>query len=334
MGPVRFVRVGDGAEYTLRENHFESKYSPVEQEYYPKLLEYTLASPIKYEQIKEKVSEIGTFVSKEDCLSLKDIVLNKSTKEELKLAIHKVQKRDFLNTEWGLEEVPGFKMGSHLNLYGAPGTGKTISAKAIAKELGKDLLIVDYSSIISKWVGDTGKNIKKIFDEAKFYDAIIFMDEADSLLSKRRSLSEDNNSNSVNQNRNILMNEMDKHEGIMLFATNFFANYDEAINRRIAQHVKYDLPCTSSLEKIYKMHIPSKVPKGKISFKEIAEKSKGLSGGDVRNICINSIYDASMGKEKKLTQKHIASQVEKMIESKRWDKNFKTGNKRKIGLSS
>lgn len=324
---VTCQRVGDGAEYKLPRNIFNFKYSPLPESFLPVAENHDNSSPLIYNSNGSGQSfEIGEFVHVKDCLDMDKLVLNDEIKHEINLAIHKVGNRDKLNNDWGLSEIPGFKMGSSINLYGPPGTGKTISAKAIAKKLNKNLLIIDYSSIISKWVGETGKNIKKIFDTAKEKDAIIFMDEADSLLSKRVSV-EQSNSNSVNQNRNILMNQMDQFEGVMVFATNFFGNYDEAINRRIAQHVEFTLPNKESLEKIYKLHIPKKTPKGKISYESISSLSLGLSGGDVRNVCLNAIFDASMSKEQKLTEPMIKEQVEKIKKTK----NLK-GNKRKIGL--
>lgn len=315
---VTIKRIGDGAVYGLNKSQFDLRYSPVPTSFIPVINNYNAETPLLYNQGDKKDSdcEIGTFVPLKDCLDMDKIILNDDILESLNLAIHKVKNRDDLNTRWGLEEIPGFKMGSSINLYGAPGTGKTISAKAIAKKLEKNLLIIDYSSIISKWVGETGKNIKKIFDIAKERDAIIFMDEADSLLSKRVSVDQ-SGSNSINQNRNILMNQMDQFDGVMIFATNFFKNYDEAINRRIAQHVEYNLPDISSIEKIIKLHIPKRTPKKRINYGQVASMSQGLSGGDIRNVCLNAIFEASMSKEQKLTKDHLVKQIEKIKQTKK-----------------
>lgn len=317
-------RIGDGKVYQPSQNYMRSTYEPVPAPLITKIEQYSGLDNLKMSDIAGpdlfSTSKIGILSNCKEELSLDDLVLNSSIKKDLKLGLHKVVNAKKLSVDWGMNEIPGFKLGMSLNLYGPPGTGKTMAAKSIAKDLEKTLLIVDYSAIISKWVGDTGKNISLIFEEAKRLNAIIFFDEADSLLSKRVSLSGDSQSNSVNQNRNILMQEMDRFDGIILYATNFFGNYDEAINRRIAQHIEFNLPEKNQRLELFKLHIPSKTPKGRINYSELASMSGGLSGGDIKNICINSIFEASMGKVQKLTQKILKEQAEKVLKSKKTGK--------------
>ncbi len=317
-GHREVLRIGDRRRFILPKSTFEQKYSELPEEKHA-LVDENSSEILVLNDLGEEGHSIsvGTLIEHSECQPLKDVILSKDVKKLIKLGIHKVNNKDMLMNDWGLGDIPNFSVGVGMNLYGAPGTGKTFAAKCIAHELKMNLIQVDYSETISKWVGETGKNIKEIFSQAKKHNAIIFFDEADSLLSKRRSLSSDGQSNSVNQNRNILMQEMDKFEGVCLFATNFYGNYDEAINRRIAQHIEFQLPNKSALKKIYKLHIPKKVPSEKLDFDYLADISKGLSGGDVRNICINAIIEASMGKDKVLKQSNLLSQIENMINSKR-----------------
>lgn len=323
-------RFGDGKEYTLPVSRFNFIYVPVTDPNKLTYKDFDRGEPVKIEEVKPPT--VGKLVETKNVGGIDTIILNDEVKKDLKLAIHKVNNREDLMEKWGLNTIPGFDMGSYINLYGPPGTGKTISAQAIAKELGKNLLIVDYSQIISKWVGETGKQISKIFQEAQDNNCVIFFDEADSLLSKRIAISSDT-SNSVNQNRNILMQEMDRYKGVMIFATNLFGNYDEAINRRIAQHVEFKLPDLDSLKEIIKAHIPKKTPKGRLHIAEIASKCIGLSGGDIRNVCLNAIFTASMASEKKLTQSMIDLEVEKMLKSKKSaGTKVNNGREKKVGL--
>ena len=113
---------------------------------------------------------------------------------------------------------------------------------------------MDYTSVISKYLGDTAKHIKLAFERAAHHGAVLFLDEADSLLSKRVSLDE-SCATSINQNRNTLMQELDRFEGVVVMTTNLFGNYDEALLRRVQRHIHFRLPNASMRRELFALHL-------------------------------------------------------------------------------
>lgn len=122
-----------------------------------------------------------------------------------------------------------------------------MAAHAIAHELNKPLIAVNYAEIESKYVGETSKNITALFNTAKEQDAIIFFDEADAMLSRRVTNMSHATDVSVNQTRSVLLTLMNDHEGLIIFTTNFVSNYDPAFMRRILSHILFDLPNADNL---------------------------------------------------------------------------------------
>lgn len=148
-----------------------------------------------------------------------------------------------LNNEWGLSELGiGLRESFSINFFGPPGTGKSITAEAIACKLGKSIIKVNYADIESKYVGDTPKNITKIFNKAKEFGSVLFFDEADSILGKRLSNVSSSTDTSVNLTRSVMLTQLDDFVGIVVFATNFYKNYDKAFIRRIFSHIEFEMP--------------------------------------------------------------------------------------------
>jgi ATP-dependent 26S proteasome regulatory subunit len=114
---------------------------------------------------------------------------------------------------------------------------------------------VGCSAVISKYLGDTAKHIKLAFERAPHHGAVLFLDEADSLLSRRVSLDE-SCATSINQNRNTLMQELDRFEGVVVMTTNLFGNYDDALLRRVQRHIQFRLPNASMRRELLALHLP------------------------------------------------------------------------------
>jgi ATP-dependent 26S proteasome regulatory subunit len=119
----------------------------------------------------------------------------------------------------------------------------------------------------------------------------LFFDEADSLLSKRVDMNE-SCATSINQNRNVLMQELDRFNGVVIMTTNLFGNYDPALLRRIAKHVEFKAPNRAMRKRLFEMHLPN-LTRVEANLETIARNSLGLCGGDILNVCLNSIYEAS-----------------------------------------
>jgi ATP-dependent 26S proteasome regulatory subunit len=184
---------------------------------------------------------------------------------------------------------------------------------------------------ISKYLGDTAKHIKAAFAAARDQDAVLFFDEADSLLSKRVSTGE-SCSTSINQNRNCLMQELDRFDGVVIVTTNLFENYDPALLRRIQRHIKFRNPDASMRRELFALHLPNH-DRVRADFAVLAELSKGLSGGDILNICVNSIHAGSTDADTAkwlVTQEMLEREIAKAKKAKAEHAGDKAGQKRRM----
>lgn len=271
------------------------------------------------EALQEEVGGVGRLVETTELDSLDRLIVQDKVKESIMTGIELITNREAIDEKWGISEVSPMKGRCIMNMVGPPGTGKTMSAKCIASHLGKKLYQVDYAEIISKYVGETGKNIRAAFEAAKKHDAILFFDEADSLMSRRVQMPQEGESNSINQNRNILMQELDKYDGIMLTSTNFFMNYDEALLRRISRHIHFELPDKDMRKKLILQQLPSKTKErldDDVNFELVANASEGFSGGDIVNVCSNAILRAVTQKCDTLKLEHLMDEVAEIKKNK------------------
>ncbi len=218
---------------------------------------------------------------------LSDLVVSAVTERQLKTALAKVQYHKVLYEDWGLASVHPEGQGVALNLYGPPGTGKTFAAEAIADYLQRPIIRIDYAQIESRFVGDTPKNIAAAFDSAREANAVLFFDEADSVLSRRVTNITQAADYGVNVTRSTLLLQLDAFDGVVIFATNLASNYDSAFVRRILAHVYFPLPDEAALTRLWRYHLPVRMPlDADVTPEILAAHSLGLSGGDVLNIVI------------------------------------------------
>jgi ATP-dependent 26S proteasome regulatory subunit len=218
---------------------------------------------------------------------LADLVVGAETERQLRTALAKIKYHDRLYHDWGLETVHPEGRSVAINLYGPPGTGKSFAAEGIAEHLGRPIIRIDYAQIESRFVGDTPKNIVAAFDAAKTSGAVLFFDEADSVLSRRVTNITQAADYGVNVSRSTLLLQLDNFEGVVLFATNLASNYDAAFVRRILAHVYFGLPDESALVRLWRYHLPDKMPLGaSVEPGALAARSAGLAGGDVLNTVI------------------------------------------------
>lgn len=235
----------------------------------------TSGSTTENQSSKDRPKKEIDFPLSDPKYSLDDMIITDEVKEELSTIIEaeKCWKRVF--EDWGLAEVMGDRRNLFVNLYGYPGTGKTMAAHAIAKAIGKKMICVNYAEIESKYVGETSKNLTRLFKTAAEKNAVIFFDEADAFLSKRVTNMNNSTDVSVNQTRSVLLTLLNDFNGVIIFATNFLSNYDSAFMRRIQYHVKFELPNKELREKLWRRYIPSKMP-ADIDFKPILSKPLSL----------------------------------------------------------
>lgn len=246
-----------------------------------------------------------------------DIILPKETLEELEDFISFYKNKELIFEIWNLKKVIKNNKNISLNLYGASGTGKTISAMAIAKKLNKKIYVVDYSQIESKYVGETAKNLVKIFEYAKQNEIILFFDEADALLSKRVTNMSSSSDVSVNQTRNVLLKLMDNFDGIIIFATNFISNFDNAFLRRISKHIEFKNPDKETRIKLWNHYLVKELPieNRENLINKISEKNK-ITGADISNITLKAAIRLAKTKKNFISYEDFKYYIEETIKIK------------------
>lgn len=226
------------------------------------------------------------YMLQEPRYTLEDVFLPEKSKLQVDEALAKINNFHKIYIEWGFKAVDPCGAGTVLNFFGKPGTGKTMTAEALAGTLGKKFISLGMSDVESKYMGETAKNIRAAFECAKKVDAVLFFDEADTLLGARLSNVTQGIDNEVNSLRSTLLIELEKFEGIVIFATNFEKNYDKAFVSRITHHIQFDLPDQEGLRKIWDKFLVPQIPLDgdrESILSKLADISLGLAGRDIRN---------------------------------------------------
>lgn len=250
---------------------------------------------------------------------LNDLVLDSDTLAKLLEVVSYFENRELLFVTWGLAERFSQEEGLAVNLYGPPGTGKTMAAHAIADALRKAMICVDYAEIESKYVGETSKNLSRLFQTANEQDAVIFFDEADALLSKRVTNMTSATDVSVNQTRSVLLNLLNRYQGVILFATNFIQNFDAAFLRRIKYHIQFHLPDEALREQLWRTYIPSRMP-CQVDFSYLAKAYPGISGSDIANAVFSAAVGAAKDRERVVPQSRFEDAVQRCLDVKKANK--------------
>jgi ATP-dependent 26S proteasome regulatory subunit len=283
---------------------------------------------------REEEPEVGTLVHPESRHELAGLILHRGVKQQILDGLRAIRVRDQLEEVWSISRIQPQQGRCILNLYGPPGTGETRAALGMALKLSQPLYQVDYSAVISKYLGDTAKHIRLAYDRASHHGAALFLDEADSLLSKRVRLDE-SCATSINQNRNTLMQELDRFEGVVIMTTNLFGNYDEALLRRVQRDIQFRLPNLSMRRELFALHRPNP-ERVKANLRTLALQSRGLSGGDILNICLNAIHAGSRDPdpaEWMVTEKLLVREIRRTKAAKE-KHGGKNGSNRRIGFNA
>ena len=259
------------------------------------------------------------FVPEEPKYSFDEIILPQSVKNKILDVANYAENSKKVFEDWGLQKV--FKQSRRIgiNLYGEPGTGKTMAAHAIAKHLGRKILAVNYADIESKYVGETPKNIRKAFEAAAATNSILFFDEADAILSKRVTNMSSATDVSVNQTRSVMLMVMNDYQDFVIFATNFISNFDPAFMRRISTHIEFKLPDLDCRKKIWQHYILPTMPNN-IDIDELAEKYEGLSGSDISNAVLMAAFKAARQNAELVDKSLVFEAVEETLASKNANK--------------
>jgi len=224
--------------------------------------------------------------------SWNDIVLPKDQMEQLREICLYVKHHHTVYSEWGFDQKLSLGKGLNVLFAGPSGTGKTMSAEIIANELGLDLYKIDLSSVVSKYIGETEKNLDRIFREGQTSNAILFFDEADALFGKRSEV-RDSHDRYANIEIAYLLQKMDEYDGVVILATNLRKNMDDAFARRMHFSVEFPLPDAADRYRIWKSIFPSEAPLAEnIDLHFMAEQFK-ITGGNIKNIVLGAAFLAA-----------------------------------------
>jgi AAA+ superfamily predicted ATPase len=221
-----------------------------------------------------------------------DLVLPKHTVQRLRELAASIRNRETVYGEWGFARRLNAGSGVKALFAGASGTGKTMAAGVVAHELELDLYKVDLSGVISKYIGETEKNLDRIFTGARAASAILFLDEAEALLG-RRSEVKDSHDRYANIEVAYLLQKLEEHEGVVVLATNLRRNIDEAFNRRLQYVIDFPKPQEAERERLWRQMFPPQSPLvDGIDFGFLARQFD-LAGGDIRNIALEAAFLAA-----------------------------------------
>jgi len=247
--------------------------------------------------------------TRESRLTLDVLVLPADEKSQIEEIIAAGRNRAKVLHSWGFNEKLPTGKGLVVLLSGEPGTGKTLAAEVIASELGLNLYRVNPAKVVSKFVGETEKNLNEILAQAKSTHAILFFDEADALFSTRVAKVETANDRFVNMETNFLLQQLERYEGIVILATNLETSIDQAFKRRIAYHIVVPFPKPHDRERIWRTLMPSRAPVGKIDYARLG-KTFELSGGHIKNAILRAAYIAAQ-REQSIDYDLLAEAAEK-----------------------
>ena len=221
-----------------------------------------------------------------------DIVLPDDQLRQLREIAHHVKYKHKVMSEWGFGNKFSLGYGVTALFAGPSGTGKTMAAEVLANELALVLYKIDLSGVVSKYIGETEKNLNRIFDAANDSNAILFFDEADALFGKRSEV-KDAHDRYANIEIAYLLQKMEEYSGIVILTTNLQKNMDDAFLRRIRFIINFPFPDETYREKIWLNIFPAPTPVSpEINFSELAKKIK-LSGGNIKNISLRAAYMAA-----------------------------------------
>lgn len=254
----------------------------------------------------------GSFVPRKPDYSFDGIILEPDTLSHIETLRSRIRNHDVLYNDWGLASIDPRGRNVAVSFYGPPGTGKTMCAEALAWSLGKCIIEVSYAELESKFVGETGKNIKLAFVTATESDAVLFFDEADSILGKRMTNVTQAADHGVNVARAVMLKELDAFQGVVVFATNLAKNFDGAFVRRILQHIEVPLPGAGARQRLWSLMLSDKVPgRDEVDFDILARESEGLSGGEIKNAVIVGLAEAvrRTGPQRRVTMEDLMSGI-------------------------
>jgi SpoVK/Ycf46/Vps4 family AAA+-type ATPase len=221
-----------------------------------------------------------------------DIVLPESVREVLCEIVLRVRHEPLVFGEWGFTSRHARSRSLSALFTGPSGTGKTMAAEVIANALGLSLFRVDLSAVVSKYIGETEKNLAQIFNDASSASAVLFFDEADALFGKRSEV-RDSHDRYANIEVSYLLQRLEDYDGIVILASNLRQNLDEAFVRRLHLTADFPFPDVPARLEIWRRTLPAALPLADdVDLPALARRFR-LSGGNIRNACVTAAFLAA-----------------------------------------
>ena len=227
-------------------------------------------------------------------VSWSDLVLTDLGLAQLRELTGRARHRDRVLDDWGMAAQANKGRGLTALFAGDSGTGKTISAEVVAHDLGLDLYVIDLSTVVDKYIGETEKNLDRIFAEADRVNGVLLFDEADAIFGKRSEV-KDARDRYANVEIAYLLQRMERFDGVAILTTNLRANLDEAFLRRLDVIVDFPMPEEDDRRRLWALHLRPDLPRADdIDLNFLAGAFK-LSGGNIRNVCLAAAFLAASG---------------------------------------
>jgi hypothetical protein len=234
----------------------------------------------------------------------KDLVLAPDTLDQIYALTARIRFSHEVYEQWNFREKVARGLGVAAMFSGPPGTGKTMVAGLIARELGLDVYAVDLSKVLSKWIGETEKNLSRLFEATEAGHALLLFDDADSLFARRTEVrtSSDRYGNSE---VNYLLHRIESYGGITILTTNFETSIDPALRRRLASHIVFAAPGTEQRAQLWRQMFPDAAPvSGEIDFHQLSIDYKQMTGAHIRNAVLSAAFLAA-AEQSPISQSHL-----------------------------
>ncbi len=253
-------------------------------------------------------NQLGSYAARINAVyTWEDLVVSEEQKHQMQMICNQIKYRNVVGEEWGFFRKTPYGRGICALFYGSPGTGKTMAVQVMANEIGLDLYRVDLSQLVSKYIGETEKNISALFKKAKNINALLFFDEADSLFAKRSDV-KDSHDRNANAETAHLLQKLEDYEGITILATNYVNNIDDAFKRRIKFMINFSFPTPEVRLQLWSAILPKDVPcEEELDFEFYAEHFE-LSGSNIKEILTNAAYIAA-SEGNRLANRHLIEAI-------------------------
>jgi len=258
--------------------------------------------------LKPQLSSIFPAQLIETQLDWGDLVLNSNTLNQIKEIETWLKFNEILLHEWNMKAK--IKPGFRVMFYGAPGTGKTLTASLLGKYTKRDVYRIDLSMVISKYIGETEKNLSSLFDKATDKDWILFFDEADAVFGKRTNV-RDAHDKYANQEVSYLLQRIENHPGLVILASNFKTNIDTAFTRRFQSIIEFEVPSYNERLKLWQNNLPKGIRIAEdVNLNELSKKYD-ITGANIVNIiqyaCLRTLED----KNENINLHHLLQGIKK-----------------------